>query len=69
MRKRMACSCYAAWEAEAREGIERESIGPSDDFLGYREVMRSATKSKNSRKLVSKSEEKGAATTLSCEPE
>ena len=66
MRKRMTCSCYAAWEAMVHEGIERESIGPSDDVLGYRELMRSATKPKNSRKLVSKSEEKGAATTLSC---
>lgn len=60
MRGRM--TCYAAWEAEAREGIERASIGPSADVLSYREAKRSATKSKNSRKLVSKSEEKGAAT-------
>ncbi len=61
MRERMACSCYAAWEAEVREGIERGSMGLVEDF-SYREAMRSATKLKNSRKLVSKSEEKGAAT-------
>ena len=59
MRERMTCSCYAAWEAMVHEGIEQASIGPSEDVFGYREAMRSATKSKNSRKLVSKAEEKG----------